>query len=103
MFILRVLFCMLHVYFIETSQLSENLNSFPAPVFNFCFNSPVDATAHHSVHDLLKEKHREGKLVEFYSCLPDVEFYRCLPDVEIPKLNKFAACNGISVWNNFCL
>ena len=33
-------------------------------------------------NDLLKEKHREGKLVEFYRCLPDVEF---------PKLKKFAA------------
>ncbi len=33
-------------------------------------------------NDLLKEKHREGKLLEFYRCLPDVEF---------PKLKKFAA------------
>ncbi|XP_042204155.1 general transcription factor II-I repeat domain-containing protein 2-like [Homarus americanus] len=33
-------------------------------------------------NDLLKEKHREEKLVEFYRCLPDVEF---------PKLKKFAA------------
>ena len=33
-------------------------------------------------NDLLKEKHREGKLVEFYRCLPDPEF---------PKLKKFAA------------
>ena len=32
-------------------------------------------------NDLLKEKHREGKLVESYRCLPDVEF---------PKLKKFA-------------
>ena len=33
-------------------------------------------------NDLLKEKHREGNLVEFYRCLPDPEF---------PKLKKFAA------------
>ena len=32
-------------------------------------------------NDLLKEKHREEKLVEFYRCLSDVEF---------PKLKKFA-------------
>jgi hypothetical protein len=33
-------------------------------------------------NDFLKEKHREGKLVECNSCLPDVEF---------TKLKKFAA------------
>ncbi|XP_076034560.1 general transcription factor II-I repeat domain-containing protein 2B-like [Oratosquilla oratoria] len=32
--------------------------------------------------DLLKEKHREGKLVAFYRCLPDDDF---------PKLKNFAA------------
>ncbi|CAM1327244.1 Uncharacterised protein r2_g3626 [Pycnogonum litorale] len=31
---------------------------------------------------LLKEKHREGKLIEFYRCLPDDEF---------SKLKKFAS------------
>jgi hypothetical protein len=33
-------------------------------------------------NDLLKEKHREGKVVKFYRCLPDPEFL---------ELNKFAA------------
>ncbi|XP_014783823.1 general transcription factor II-I repeat domain-containing protein 2B-like [Octopus bimaculoides] len=43
---------------------------------------------------LLKEKHREGKLIEFYHCLPADKF---------SKLKKFASGMASVFWNNLCL
>ena len=71
--------------FSDLDQIENDIRLFENPFGCNLENTPTELQLELidlQVNTLLKEKHREGKLIEFYRCLPDDDF---------SKLKKFAA------------